>query len=141
MPAWLPGPASRIMLLPPMLLPLRRTAYGVASKARRRMATDGVAACFTSDNCRGALPEVMDALARANSQPHVPSYGADSYTAAAVDAVRAWLDAPDAHVLPTISGIASDALAIAHFAGATASASVYCHEHSHIQVSGHVACL
>ena len=34
---------------------------------------------FTSDNCAGAHPEVLDALVRANVGQEV-SYGTDSYT-------------------------------------------------------------
>jgi len=44
---------------------------------------------FSSDNNAGALPEVLRAIAEANSG-HVPSYGGDPYTAAA-EAARAKL--------------------------------------------------
>jgi len=42
---------------------------------------------FSSDNNAGALPEVLQAIAEANSG-HVPSYGGDPYTAAAEAALQ-----------------------------------------------------
>ena len=42
---------------------------------------------FSSDNNAGALPEVLRAIAEANSG-HVPSYGGDPYTAAAEAALK-----------------------------------------------------
>jgi threonine aldolase len=42
---------------------------------------------FASDNYAGVHPEVLEALARANSG-HVTSYGADPYTAAATEVLR-----------------------------------------------------
>jgi threonine aldolase len=38
---------------------------------------------FASDNTAPATPEAFEALAQANSEAHVPSYGADRYTAQA----------------------------------------------------------
>jgi Threonine aldolase len=42
---------------------------------------------FSSDNNAGALPEVLRAIAEANSG-HVPSYGGDPYTANAEAALQ-----------------------------------------------------
>ena len=42
---------------------------------------------FSSDNNAGALPEVLRAIAEANSG-HVPSYGGDPYTAKAEAALK-----------------------------------------------------
>lgn len=51
------------------------------------------ASSFASDNAAGVCPEVMDALARANSGPAL-AYGDDPWTTAAVQDLRALFDAP-----------------------------------------------
>ena len=84
------------------------------------------------DNCRGALPEVLEAVMAANVPSAVPSYGADDLTAQAADAVREFLGCHSAGaVVPTISGIASDALT--PYARPLRTA-VYVHEVSHLNL-------
>jgi threonine aldolase len=51
------------------------------------------ACSFASDNAAGVCPEVMEALAAANSGPAL-AYGDDPWTAAAVDDLRQLFDAP-----------------------------------------------
>lgn len=86
---------------------------------------------FASDNVRGVLPEVMEALAEANRPGTTPSYGADPLTAEACAAVRRWLCVgDDADVTPVVSGIASDGLALAPLVPPTGA--VYCHRESHV---------
>eukprot|EP01052_Picozoa_sp_SAG31_P023195 SAG31_NODE_1896_length_6964_cov_3.399854_3_plen_389_part_00 len=88
---------------------------------------------FQSDNCRGALPEVLAAVAEANGPSAVPSYGKDSLSAKAADAVRSFLGChPRATVVPTISGIASDVLGLAPYARPTSA--VVVHETSHLHL-------
>ncbi len=83
---------------------------------------------FASDNVVGAMPEVMAALAKANTGA-VSGYGADEITAQAADLIRALVDA-DAEVRFTASGTAANALSLA--ALAEPHEAVCCHEHSHI---------
>lgn len=51
------------------------------------------ASSFASDNAAGVCPEVMEALARANTGPAL-AYGDDPWTTAAVQDLRALFDAP-----------------------------------------------
>ena len=109
---------------------LRRCRRAAGSVRQRRTLVSS--SCFASDNTRGVLPEVLDAVVEANREPSVPSYGSDGVTLAAVEAVRGFFDAPNAAVLPLVSGIASDALAIASAAGPLNT--VYCHRVSHVHL-------
>ncbi|QFT79561.1 Low specificity L-threonine aldolase [Roseovarius sp. THAF27] len=68
-----------------------------------------------SDNTGPALPEVIEALTRANDG-HVPSYGADPLTEAAQNAVRDLFEAPGAAVHFVGTGTAANAIALASFA-------------------------
>ena len=69
----------------------------------------------------------------ANVPSAVPSYGADDLTAQAADAVREFLGCHSgAAVVPTISGIASDALGLTPHAHPTTA--VYVHEVSHLNL-------
>ena len=83
---------------------------------------------FASDNVVGAMPEVMAALAEANSGV-VSSYGTDEFAARATDLIRQLLDA-DAEVRFVASGTAANALTLA--ALAAPHEAVLCHEHSHV---------
>jgi threonine aldolase len=83
---------------------------------------------FASDNVVGAMPEVMAALAEANSGV-VSSYGTDEFAARAADLIRQLLDA-DAEVRFVASGTAANALTLA--ALAAPHEAVLCHEHSHV---------
>ena len=107
----------------------RLSARPLVKNVARQLST---CSSFASDNTRGVLPEVMAALQQANVPRSCASYGADEYSAAAAAAVRDLFDAPDAYVLPTVSGIASDALAIASAAGPLDA--VFCHRLSHIRL-------
>ena len=90
----------------PLLLRMRHRPASRAGWALCRRALSTVS--LQSDNCRGAMPEVLAALLAANSPAAVPSYGSDDLSAQAADAVRGFLGChPAAAVLPTISGIAS----------------------------------
>ena len=83
---------------------------------------------FASDNVAGAMPEVMAALAEANTGV-ASSYGTDAFSTRAADLIRALLDA-DAEVRFVASGTAANALTLA--ALAAPHEAVLCHEHSHV---------
>ena len=83
---------------------------------------------FASDNVAGAMPEVMDALARFNGGA-VAGYGDDAVSSAAADAIRGLLDA-DAEIRFAASGTAANALVLA--ALAAPHEAVIAHEHSHV---------
>jgi threonine aldolase len=85
---------------------------------------------FASDNVAGAMPEVMDALARFNGG-FAASYGDDAVCARAADLIRELLDA-DAEVRFVASGTAANALALATLAAPHEA--VIAHEHAHIAV-------
>jgi threonine aldolase len=65
---------------------------------------------FASDNCAGAHPEVIRAIAEANVG-HAPSYGADRWTARAVELFRAELG-PEAEVYPVFGGTGANVVAL-----------------------------
>jgi threonine aldolase len=83
---------------------------------------------FASDNTAPAMPEVVDAVLRANAGFDA-SYGDDAVCAKAGDLIRALLDA-DAPVRFTASGTAANALSLA--ALAQPHEAVICHQHSHV---------
>lgn len=83
---------------------------------------------FASDNTAGAMPEVIDALARFNGG-FTAGYGADEVSRQASDLIRALLDV-DAEVRFAASGTAANALTLA--ALAAPHEAIACHEHSHI---------
>jgi threonine aldolase len=83
---------------------------------------------FASDNTAGAMPEVMDALARFNGGFEA-GYGADGVSRRAADLIRGLLDA-DAEVWFTASGTAANALALA--ALVAPHEAVAAHEASHV---------
>lgn len=84
---------------------------------------------FASDNTAPAAPEAMAALAAANSQGFLASYGADDVSRRAADQIRALLDA-DAEVRFLASGTAANAIALA--ALCQPFEAVLCHQHSHV---------
>jgi len=85
---------------------------------------------FASDNCSGVHPVIMEAIVAANSG-HVPSYGADDYTAAAVEKFRGHLGADcDVHLL--WGGTAANVVGFA--AVARPYQAVICAETAHINV-------
>ncbi len=83
---------------------------------------------FTSDNVAGAMPEVMEALARANAGS-AAAYGEDEICARAGDLIRELMNA-DAEVWFAASGTAANALTLA--ALAAPHEAVLAHEHSHV---------
>ena len=83
---------------------------------------------FASDNTAGAMPEVMDALARVN-EGFNPSYGDDAVCARAGDLIRELLNV-DAEIWFAASGTAANALSLA--ALALPHEAVLAHEASHI---------
>lgn len=66
---------------------------------------------FSSDNCSGAHPEVIDAIVEANGG-HVPSYGADPYTAALPE-VFSGLLGRDVEVYPVYTGTGANVISLA----------------------------
>jgi threonine aldolase len=82
-----------------------------------------------SDNAAGASPEIMAAIAEANTGSAL-AYGADQWTADARDKVREVFEHPDAEVFPVISGTAANSLALAALCPPWGS--VLCHETAHI---------
>ena len=83
---------------------------------------------FASDNVAGAMPEVIEALARFNGG-FAAGYGDDAVCARAADLIRALLDV-DAEVRFAASGTAANALCLA--ALAAPHEAVIAHEHSHV---------
>ena len=83
---------------------------------------------FASDNVAGAMPEVLEALARFNGGFEA-GYGADGVSARAADLIRGLLDV-DAEVWFAASGTAANALSLA--ALAAPHEAVLAHEHSHV---------
>ena len=69
-------------------------------------------AAFASDNAAPAHPKALDALHQVNDGP-APSYGTDSATGEAADALRAAFDSPDAEVLFAFTGTAANIIALA----------------------------
>lgn len=83
---------------------------------------------FTSDNCYGAIPEVIDALRAANDGA-VPSYGEDELTTR-LNARMAELFEHDVAVFPVVTGSAANALALA--ALTPPHGAIVCHPEAHI---------
>lgn len=86
---------------------------------------------FASDNAYGALPQVLDALVRAN-EGAVRAYGADPYTES-LPARFASLFARDVAVYPVVTGTAANALALACLT--PPHGAIFCHAQSHIMDS------
>jgi threonine aldolase len=85
---------------------------------------------FASDNTAAICPEAWAALARANREPAVSSYGEDPWTKRVSDRVREIFETDSAAFL-VFNGTAANALALAHFCRPFHS--VLCHESAHIQ--------
>jgi threonine aldolase len=83
---------------------------------------------FASDNVAGAMPEVLEALARFGGG-FQPSYGDDGVSARAADLIRGLLDV-DAEIWFAGSGTAANSLTVA--ALAAPHEAVLAHEHSHL---------
>lgn len=84
---------------------------------------------FASDNTSGATPEVMAALARANTG-YARGYGADEVMARVTARLRAVFEAPEAVVHLVATGTAANSLALATLGQPWQG--VFCHRHAHI---------
>jgi threonine aldolase len=82
-----------------------------------------------SDNAAGAAPEIMEAIASANTGSAL-AYGADDWTAQLRGKVRDVFEHPDAEVFAVVSGTAANSLALAALCPPWGS--VLCHETAHI---------
>jgi threonine aldolase len=82
-----------------------------------------------SDNAACAAPEIMAAIAAANTGSAL-AYGADEWTSLLRDKVREVFEHPDAEVFPVISGTAANSLALAALCPPWGA--VLCHETAHI---------
>jgi threonine aldolase len=85
---------------------------------------------FASDNNAGVCPEALAALVEAN-RGHAPGYGADDWTRAATEAIRAAFDT-DCDVYLVFNGTAANSLALASICRSTDA--VICHANSHVNV-------
>lgn len=85
---------------------------------------------FASDNYAGVLPEIMEALQRANSG-HAASYGADEYTARAIEKFKSFFG-NDIEVYFAYNGTGANVLGLS--AIMQAFNSVLCSELAHINV-------
>ncbi len=86
---------------------------------------------LASDNTGPALPQVMEALVRAN-EGHIAPYGEDDLTEAARHKVREVFEAPEAAVQFVATGTAANALALACFTQPWQT--VFCTPLAHIQI-------
>ena len=84
---------------------------------------------FASDNAAPATPEAMAALVAANNEGFTGSYGADTSSRRAADAIRAALDA-DAEIRFVASGTAANAISLATLCRPFEA--VLAHEHAHV---------
>jgi threonine aldolase len=85
---------------------------------------------FASDNNAGMCPEALEALAQAN-RGHASAYGADDWTAAATEAIRAVFETP-CEVFLVFTGTAANSLSLAAICRNTDA--VVCHAMAHINV-------
>lgn len=83
---------------------------------------------FRSDNVAGAAPEIMAALAEANTG-NVSSYGADPWSLE-LDASFSKLFDRDCKVFPVATGTAANVLSLACIA--PGHGAIYCHQDAHI---------
>jgi len=84
---------------------------------------------FASDNYAGICPEAWQALAAANTG-YAVSYGDDSWTTRACDALRAFFET-DCEVFFVFTGTAANSLALASLCQSYHS--VICHETAHVE--------
>lgn len=85
---------------------------------------------FASDNSSAAHPNVIDAMARANSG-YVGSYGADPIMDEVRQKIRDLFEAPEAAVYLVSTGTTANALSIATFCPPWGA--VYCHKNAHLE--------
>ena len=94
------------------------------------MTADSQSPQFASDNNAGVCPEALAALVEAN-RGHAPGYGADDWTRAATDSIRAAFGT-DCDVYLVFNGTAANSLALASICRSTDA--VICHANSHVNV-------
>jgi threonine aldolase len=87
---------------------------------------------FASDNRSAVCPEAWDALARANTAGHTPSYGEDPWTDKARAVFREIFET-DCEVHFVFTGTAANSMAIATLA--RGQEAVICHNQAHIETS------
>jgi len=85
---------------------------------------------FASDNTAAVCPEAWAALAAANREPAVSSYGEDPWTKRVADQVRQIFET-DCETFLVFNGTAANALALAQ--SCRPFHSVLCHERAHIE--------
>lgn len=85
---------------------------------------------FASDNTSPVAPEVMAALARANTG-YAPSYGADALMEEVTAGIRALFAAPEAEVRLVATGSAANALGLACLVQPWQT--VFCHRNAHVE--------
>ena len=85
---------------------------------------------FRSDNTHGCSPEIVEALARANTGT-MSSYGDDEITARVRERCRELFEC-DLHIFPVLTGTAGNALSIASMT--PSSGTIVCHEEAHIRL-------
>jgi threonine aldolase len=98
----------------------------------RPMATDGHSTGMIelrSDNAAGVAPEILAAVAAANTGSAL-AYGGDDLTAHLQDVVRTVFEHPTARVFPVTSGTAANALGLS--AATPPWGAVLCHRSAHI---------
>ncbi len=84
---------------------------------------------FASDNNAGMCPEALEALQRANAEPHAIGYGGDAWTGQACDKMRSLFET-DCQVFFVFSGTAANALALAQICRSYHA--VIAHAESHV---------
>jgi len=94
------------------------------------MKLDAQSPQFASDNTAGICPEALAALVEAN-RGHAPGYGADDWTRAAHDAIRAAFDT-DCDIYLVFNGTAANSLALASICRSTDA--IICSENAHVNV-------
>ena len=94
------------------------------------MISDAQSPQFASDNNAGICPEALAAIAAAN-RGHAPGYGADEWTRAAHDAIRAAFET-DCDVYLVFNGTAANSLALASICRSTDA--IICSENAHVNV-------
>ncbi len=82
-----------------------------------------------SDNAAGVAPEILSAVASANTGSAL-AYGGDEWTARLRERVRSVFEAPKAEVFPVVSGTAANALALSALCPPWGA--VLCHETAHV---------
>lgn len=102
----------------------------MAFHAEHRIVVKTVSMNFTSDNCYGAAPEILEAIAHANEGADA-SYGDDAVTAR-LQTLFSELFEREVAVFPVISGTAANALALSTLV--PPHGAIVCHAQSHIAV-------